>query len=127
MLDQLRPQDCLYGVLERSPAGTGLRVVGTVREVLSATDDHEALTGRFADPAVRIVSLTVTEKGYRHDPATGRLRTGDPGTAADLAGARSEAALPVIPSPGRIRGRRVISSTLNPWVARSTSSSVRSS
>ena len=47
--------------------------------------------------------------------------------AAITTGARSAAATPVIPSPGRIRGRRVISSTLVPCVARSTSSSARSS
>jgi fructuronate reductase len=32
------------------------------------------------------VSLTVTEKGYRHDPATGRLRIDDPETCLDLTG-----------------------------------------
>jgi fructuronate reductase len=41
---------------------------------------------RIADPAVRVVSLTVTEKGYRHDPATGRLRLDDPQIRQDLAG-----------------------------------------
>ena len=44
-----------------------------------------------------------------------------------ITGARSTAAVPVIPSPGRIFGRRVISSTLVPCVARRTSSSARSS
>ena len=39
----------------------------------------------------------------------------------------SAAAEPVIPSPGRIRGRCVISATSEPCVARSTSSPVRSS
>jgi fructuronate reductase len=85
VLDQLRPQDGLYGVLERDPGGNALRVVGTVREVLPATD-WQRLAARFADPATRIVSLTVTEKGYRYDPATGRLRGEDPETVADLAG-----------------------------------------
>jgi hypothetical protein len=41
---------------------------------------------------------------------------------AIITGARAAAAEPVIPSPGRMRGRRVISSTLRPCVARSTSS-----
>jgi fructuronate reductase len=86
VLDRLAPQDGLYGLLERDQAGVALRVVGTVREVLCAADDPAAVVARIADPATRVVSLTVTEKGYRYDPATGRLRTGDPETAADLAG-----------------------------------------
>ena len=47
--------------------------------------------------------------------------------AGIITAARSAAAVPVIPSPGRIRGRRVMSATLVPCVARRTSSSVRSS
>jgi len=44
-----------------------------------------------------------------------------------ITGVAAEERLPVIPSPGRIRGRRVISSIAVPCVARSTSSSARSS
>ena len=47
--------------------------------------------------------------------------------AAIITGARSAAAAPVMPSPGRMRGRRVMSSTFVPCVARSTSSPARSS
>ena len=47
--------------------------------------------------------------------------------AGIITGSRDEAAVPVIPSPGRIRGRPVISSTRVPCVARSTSSSACSS
>jgi fructuronate reductase len=78
----LVPQDGLYSVLERGPGGVSARVIGAVREVLTG----EATAERIADPAVRIVSLTVTEKGYRHDPATGRLRRDDPEVRLDLTG-----------------------------------------
>ena len=47
--------------------------------------------------------------------------------AGIMIGARSAAAVPVMPSPGLIRGVRVISSTRVPCVARSTSSSACSS
>jgi fructuronate reductase len=80
--DLLTPQDGLYTVLRRDASGTSARVIGTVREVLTG----EGTVRRLADPAVRVISLTVTEKGYRHDPATGRLRTDDPEIALDLAG-----------------------------------------
>lgn len=83
--DQLVPQDGLYTVAERGPAGTDLHVVGSVRRVLVAGEEPLALVAALADPAVRVVTLTVTEKGYRHDPSTGRLRLDDPDVAADLA------------------------------------------
>ncbi|MCO5999938.1 mannitol dehydrogenase family protein [Actinoallomurus rhizosphaericola] len=82
VVDQLAPQDGLYSVLERGPDGASARIIGAVREVLTG----DATVDRIADPAVRIVSLTVTEKGYRHDPATGRLRIDDPEIRLDLAG-----------------------------------------
>jgi fructuronate reductase len=79
---RLAPQDGLYSVLERGPGGVSARIIGAVREVLTG----EATVERIGDPAVRIVSLTVTEKGYRHDPATGRLRRDDPELDLDLSG-----------------------------------------
>ena len=39
----------------------------------------------MADPRIRIVSLTVTEKGYCHDPATGALNEAHPDILHDLA------------------------------------------
>jgi fructuronate reductase len=86
VLEQLGPQDGLYSVLEHGGSDTGLRVVGAVRDLIFAGEEGERLTASIAAPATRIVTLTVTEKGYRHDPATGRLRLADPGVAADLAG-----------------------------------------
>lgn len=81
VVDELAPQDGLYTVLIRSEAQVDARVVGAVRELRFAD------ASRIADPAVRVVTLTVTEKGYRYDPATGRLRLDDAGIRADLAGA----------------------------------------
>jgi fructuronate reductase len=39
----------------------------------------------MAAPQIAIVSLTITEKGYCHDPATGRLNLAHPDIAHDLA------------------------------------------
>lgn len=83
---ELAPQDCLYTLLVRDGTRSSPRVIGAVREVLYAAADPWAVTARIADPDVSVVSLTVTEKGYRHDPASGRLRLHDPEIAADLAG-----------------------------------------
>jgi len=83
VVDQLRPQDGLYGVLQRSADSARLRVVGSVRDVLFAAAEPARLSEKFVDPAVRIVSLTVTEKGYRRD-GTGHLDLADPMMAEDL-------------------------------------------
>jgi fructuronate reductase len=86
VIDRLSPQDGLYSVLVRGPGEESARVIGSVRRLLFAGADPDAVVAAIADPAVRVVSLTVTEKGYRHDPSTGRLRLTDPEIAADLAG-----------------------------------------
>ena len=71
--DALEPQDGLYTVVTRSGDGDAARIIGSVREILVGRESPETLLSRMADPAIRIVSLTVTEKGYCHDPATGEL------------------------------------------------------
>jgi len=64
VVEQLAPQDGLFTVLEKSPAGSSARVVGSIRQALHAADDHTRIRGLLMDPAVRVVSLTITEKGY---------------------------------------------------------------
>jgi fructuronate reductase len=81
----LARQDGLYTVLERSVEGTAARVIGAIRETLFLGTERDQVIARIADPAVGVVSLTVTEKGYCHDPATGRLDRGHPEIAHDLA------------------------------------------
>jgi fructuronate reductase len=84
--DALLPQDCLYSVLERHAEGTKVRVIGAIRDVLVAQEQPEAVTERLGRPETRVVTLTVTEKGYRFDPSSGRLRHDDPEVLADAAG-----------------------------------------
>ena len=86
VVEQLAPQDGLYTLVERGAGGERMRVVGAVRELRFAQADPAGLMRRVADPAVRVITLNVSEKAYRHDATTGRLRLNDPGIAADLAG-----------------------------------------
>jgi fructuronate reductase len=81
----INPQDGLFTVLVRDGAEERPQVVGSVHDVLVAADDPAALVCALADPAVALVTLTVTEKGYCLDPATGALREDDPAIAADIA------------------------------------------
>ncbi|HEY2864018.1 MAG TPA: mannitol dehydrogenase family protein [Casimicrobiaceae bacterium] len=82
--DRMVPQDGLYTAIEKSPAWTRRRVIGSVREVLFLGDARDAVRTRMIEPETRIVSLTITEKGYCHDPATGKLNTAHPDIAHDL-------------------------------------------
>ncbi|XUM19542.1 mannitol dehydrogenase family protein [Bradyrhizobium oligotrophicum S58] len=76
--DALAPQGGLYSVTASDGAGHQRRVSGALTSLAVAPEDPAGLLARLADPRVRIVSTTVTEKGYSHDPATGVLRTEDP-------------------------------------------------
>jgi fructuronate reductase len=92
--DALRPQDGLYTVAVRSGEGAALRVIGSVGEVLVAPEAPAALVARMADPGVRIVTLTVTEKGYCHDPASGELDESHPDIRHDLGSADAPRSAP---------------------------------
>ncbi|QMV12193.1 mannitol dehydrogenase family protein [Streptomyces lincolnensis] len=79
----LREQDCLYSLTERRPDGDRCRVVGSVVDALAMGPDAKAVDALLMDPAVTVVTLTVTEKGYQRSPVSGGLDTS--AVAADLA------------------------------------------
>jgi fructuronate reductase len=84
MRDQLTPQGGTYTALELGPGGETSRHVQIVQDVLVAREDPAAVLAAMADPAVRIVTLTVTEKGYCHEPSTGRMNADHPDILHDL-------------------------------------------
>ncbi len=74
MRDALRDQDHLYTVVVKHGDGSReVRVVGSVVGYLFAPEDPQAALAVLTDPAVRIVSLTITEGGYHADQVTGEL------------------------------------------------------
>lgn len=84
MRDALRAQDGLYTLVLKHPDGTyEPRVIGSLVEYLLAPDDPEAVIEKMADPATRIVSLTVTEGGYFLDPVTGEFDPASPALQQD--------------------------------------------
>nr|WP_265517371.1 mannitol dehydrogenase family protein [Nitratireductor luteus] len=82
--DALAPQDFVYTAVELGPEDQTRRVVEIVRDVLVAREEPEAVLAAMSDAAIRIVSLTVTEKGYCHEPATGGLNRDHPDIVHDL-------------------------------------------
>ncbi len=73
MGESLIPQDCLYTLVEREGAQERTRVIGALAGLVDATRTSAPLLARLDDPALRIVSLTVTENGYCLNAATKRL------------------------------------------------------
>ena len=83
--DQLVPQDCVYTALERGPDGDTTRRISAITELMVAPEDPAAVVASLANPAIKILSLTVTEKGYCRDPQTGDLLRDHPDIRHDLA------------------------------------------
>lgn len=110
MRDALRSQDLEYTLVERDPDGmvTAIRI-GSIVEYLYAPDELERVLERLADPATRIVSLTITEGGYNISDATGLFDVTTPSIVADARpGARPATAFGIVLAGLRLRRDRGI-------------------
>jgi fructuronate reductase len=93
LVDTLAAQDGLFSLTRRDGTGTATRVVGALAAVRHAPSDPSGVVALLADPGIRVVTLTVTEKAYLLDPATGRLLAGG-GLRAELTGQADPASVP---------------------------------
>ena len=86
MRDALSSQDFLYTLVELDDRpDTDVRVIGSIRDMLLVGQDgSDAVVARLADPAIRIVSLTITEGGYCMDDSTGEFNAALPHIQHDL-------------------------------------------
>nr|WP_067296382.1 mannitol dehydrogenase family protein [Marinobacterium profundum] len=97
LADQLTTADCRYHVAEYSSRQqVVLREIRAIREALFAGSDagREVLLARMAVSTTRIVTLTITEKGYCLEPSSGKLRFEDPGIQHDLSHPQSPKTAP---------------------------------
>ncbi|MEL0607251.1 fructuronate reductase [Vibrio echinoideorum] len=86
LIESLRAQEHLYTVAEKGAESTDVKLIGSVTESLHPNlDGIETVLEKLAEPQVAIVSMTITEKGYCADPATGRLDKNNALVIADLA------------------------------------------
>lgn len=88
--DKLAPQDGVFGVLTRSQDQEAVSLVASVLGAVDGSRHGGTVVAAIADPGTSVVTLTVTEKGYRLAPAGG-LNLDDPEIRADLSGARGTA------------------------------------
>ncbi|HEU0222896.1 MAG TPA: mannitol dehydrogenase family protein, partial [Paracoccaceae bacterium] len=82
--EALNPQDGLYSLVERGVEGTAARIVGSIGRIIVSPREPGAALAAMAAPENRIVSLTVTEKAYGIDRASGRVLPDHPSIAPDL-------------------------------------------
>jgi len=61
---QLNPQDGLYSVLSEDGLGSSLQLIGALGRVIVAPEEPRELDRAMADSAIRVITLTITEKGY---------------------------------------------------------------
>jgi fructuronate reductase len=105
--EQLAPQACLYALRELGADAETYRIVGSLADVLVAPEDPHAASEIMQRPATHIISLTITEKGYCRDPATGSLDANHPDIVHDLANSeRPRSAVGLLMKALRERRRR---------------------
>ncbi|WP_227369488.1 mannitol dehydrogenase family protein [Halomonas sp. M20] len=104
LVDTLREAGHCHHVAEYADSeSVTLREIGVIEETLFTGQedgqwgrDLEALLTRMTAPETRIVTLTVTEKGYFLSPASGDLLIDDPMIAFDIANPASPRTAPGI-------------------------------
>ena len=83
--ERLAAQDYLNTLIELDPAGRSAEVTGAMIDFVPVAEGNGPLIDQIADPAIRIVALTVTEGGYYIDPATNRFDANHPDILHDAA------------------------------------------
>ncbi len=110
--DQLVPQDGLYTLLVRDGEDARAQVIGAVLDVLVAPEDPAAVVRAIGAADTHLVTLTVTEKGYKLDRASGTLDADDGDVAHDLASLDAPRTVPGLIAAGlavrRAAGRAAI-------------------
>ncbi len=107
--DALKPQDFLYTLALRDASGTKCRIIGAIVKVIDATKERQELLDLMAAEQVRIVSLTITEKGYCYEPASGELDENHPDIIYDLAHPKAPKSAPglIVAALGERRARGI--------------------
>jgi fructuronate reductase len=92
----LHRQDGLYTVLEHTDARLRPVVVGSLCGLMFGPEAPERLRAALADPAVKLVTLTITAGGYCTDPVSGGLDPQHPQVRADLCSPSPASAVGVV-------------------------------
>jgi fructuronate reductase len=81
---QLNPQDGLYTLVEKNNGQQTEQIIGAIKSIIAASETPGALIELLADDKTKIISLTITEKGYLYNPATKSLNFENPDIQHDI-------------------------------------------
>ncbi len=81
--DRMLAQDCLTTLIQLDPNGKSAEITGSMIGYVPVAADNAPLIAHMAEPAIRIVSLTVTEGGY-YRTIDGTLDADHPDIAYDV-------------------------------------------
>lgn len=76
MDENMKQQDCMYSLWERSGESldlSSLKIIGSHLDSLYTQKEFSKLVNYFLDPNLKLVTLTVTEKGYGMDLSSGEM------------------------------------------------------
>jgi len=94
LADTLGRQDGIYTRLLRDGDSVDARVIGCLKAVVDSQDSSDPAVAVLASPGIDVVTMTVTEKGYCHQPATGAIDAAHPDIVHDLAHPDSPRSVP---------------------------------
>ncbi|CAM3965759.1 MULTISPECIES: mannitol dehydrogenase family protein [Pseudoalteromonas] len=92
--DSMAPQDNLYTVVERGAQEDKFRIVGAIDQVLVAPEEPQRVIDEIANSKTKVVTLTVTEKGYCRDKSGKNLDFTNPVIVHDIADLSTPKSLP---------------------------------
>ena len=84
MRERLMSQDCLTTLIELSPQEKSAEIIGSMIDYMPIEAGNSTLVRQIADPATRIVSLTITEGGYFFSPTQDGLDVDHPEIQHDI-------------------------------------------
>lgn len=71
--DQMKLQDCFYTLVEKVDEKESFQLVGAISDILVGPEEHQRVIEMMASDNIKIISLTITERGYCHDSQTGSI------------------------------------------------------
>lgn len=84
LVNALNSQENLYTLVERSGSHDDVRVVGSIKEFVHAPTNKAKVIDALSSDDIKIISLTITEKGYCYDSSK-NLDLNHPMIKADVA------------------------------------------
>lgn len=89
IVDAMNEQDLLYSIVEISPRGAKVAIPAAHSGVMVAQENPAGVVDALVDPTTRIVTITVTERGYTYSSENGALDVASPLVRKDLSGLHS--------------------------------------